>query len=387
MFTEPHFWFLILGTAIIARAVPLASSQARSWVYSAASTAAIGWFMGIEVLGAVLTLSIWVFLAGRYLATRKGRVGTLAVALIFSAVLLFWITGKYSDAFSLGHYKWIAFAGMSFFLVKAWTFMKDASDGRLKEIVFPDTLAYLLFFPAFLMGPMHLYKEYTNSVRDPEKLDGEAVIDIFFRVSIGLTKVYLIAPFFSEFSLQTLQNAEAYPILPTFVAAMSYYIVIYSDFSGFSDLAIATARLAGIKLPKNFNRPYLATNIRDFWTRWHITFTRVLTSYIFVPISRSLTKRLGGHPKLVMVLGYLVTFAFCGYWHGPTLNFVFWGLYHACGLIIFDLFKKPASRKKRLKEEKESLGQLAWERLKTVPSMALTFAFVSIGWFFFVIEF
>jgi len=387
VFIDPHFWFLILGTAITARAVPLASSQTRSWVYSAASMAAISWFMGIEVLGAVLSLSIWVFLAGRYLATRKDRAGILPVALIFSPVLLIWIVGKYPDTFSLEHFKWIAFAGMSFFLVKAWTFMKDAADGRLKEITFPDTLAYLLFFPAFLMGPMHLYKEYTTSVRNPEKLDGEAAIDIFFRVSVGLTKVYLVAPFFSEFSLQMLQNAEAYPILPTFVAAMSYSIVIYSDFSGFSDLAIATARIAGIKLPENFNMPYLATNIRDFWIRWHITFTRVLTSYIFVPVSRSLTKRLGDHPKLIMVLGYLVTFAFCGYWHGPSLNFVCWGLYHAGGLILFDLFKKPALRKRKLKGKKESLGQLAWERLKTVPSIALTFAFVSIGWIFFVIEF
>jgi D-alanyl-lipoteichoic acid acyltransferase DltB (MBOAT superfamily) len=235
------------------------------------------------------------------------------------------------------------------------------------------------------MGPMSYYHEHAASLRKAERLNGDAIVEILFRISVGLTKIYVIAPFFSPFSLQAIQATHTLPLLPTLLAAMSYSVVIWADFSGFSAVAIGCGKLMGIRVPENFNSPYLAPNIREFWQRWHISFSRVLTSYLFIPISRSLSKPLKSHPKVVMVLGYVLTFTFCGFWHGPSLNFIYWGLYHALGLIVYDLFKSRALKKGALQSGAKTTGFL--KLLNSAFSTLLTFIFVSVGWILFMIKF
>jgi alginate O-acetyltransferase complex protein AlgI len=145
-------------------------------------------------------------------------------------------------------------------------------------------------------------------------------------------------------SLMALVGGGPVPLKTLVTASFVYSIVIWADFSGYSDAAIAASRLIGVGAPENFNRPYFAPNIREFWQRWHISFSRVLTSYLFVPISRALQRRLKGR-KPVMVIAYLATFLACGYWHGPTANFLAWGAYHGVGLIVFDLVQSKARRR------------------------------------------
>jgi alginate O-acetyltransferase complex protein AlgI len=153
---------------------------------------------------------------------------------------------------------------------------------------------------------------------------------------------------------------------------------LYCDFSGFVDIAIGTAQLLGIHLPENFDRPYTRGSLAQFWQSWHITLSNWLRTYIFLPLSRALLRtRLKRLPLLIVLIANLITMSLIGLWHGLTLNFLVWGLWHAVGLFIHKIF---ADRTRRL--------QLGWKntwkaRAFHVFSVALTFHFVLLGWVFF----
>jgi alginate O-acetyltransferase complex protein AlgI len=158
------------------------------------------------------------------------------------------------------------------------------------------------------------------------------------------------------------------------LSLLTYSAYIFLDFSGYSDIAIGTAYMIGIKTPENFNAPYLSLNISDFWKRWHITFSSFLTLYVFKPIIKLLNSVI--HPKrrlLVSVLGYLLTFIICGLWHGSTINFLYWGLWHGIGLAIYKIWDV------KIKPNKTFFASEAYKGI----SIAITFIFVTVGWLFF----
>jgi D-alanyl-lipoteichoic acid acyltransferase DltB (MBOAT superfamily) len=230
---------------------------------------------------------------------------------------------------------------------------------------------------------MHYFGEFDRTIRQRSALTGEKVVDIVFRILLGLVKIKLVAALFTPISLESVKSSGRLGLRSLVIGSFAYSIVIWADFSGYSDLAISTARLIGIKTPENFNYPYAAANIRDFWQRWHITFSRVLTAYIFIPLSRRLQKVLGDRRYAVLIVAYLATFLFCGYWHGPTLNFLLWGLYHGMGLIAYDLYRQATTRRRLLKKDKSTASSL--QRLSYAVSVMLTFSFVSFGWILFVL--
>jgi len=196
-------------------------------------------------------------------------------------------------------------------------------------------------------------------------------------------KIKLLAALFTPLSLEAVKAAGALTMRGLVVGSFAYSIVIWADFSGYSDLAVATSRVVGIRTPENFNYPYAAANIREFWQRWHITFSRVLFAYVFFPVSRRLNTAFGGRRRAVLVTACLSTFLFCGYWHGPTLNFLLWGLYHGAGLLVYDLYRQAATKRRVKREGKPSFPYA--ELLGRAASVALTFTFVSFGWVFFVL--
>jgi alginate O-acetyltransferase complex protein AlgI len=141
------------------------------------------------------------------------------------------------------------------------------------------------------------------------------------------------------------------------------------DFSGYSDMAIGYARLFGVKLPDNFNWPYLATSITDFWHRWHISLSRWIRDYVYIPIGGS------RHGLVRKVFNGLFAFALCGLWHGAALNFLFWGVYHGLGLAVCSNYRSA------LGKPGEALGN--WLARNRAVAWALTMLFVNVGWLFF----
>jgi alginate O-acetyltransferase complex protein AlgI len=151
--------------------------------------------------------------------------------------------------------------------------------------------------------------------------------------------------------------------------------MIYLDFSGLSDVAIGWGAAFGVKVPENFNRPYLQNNIQHFWQCWHMTLTRWLQAYIFMPLSRRLMRTgLRARPRIIMLVGYVVTFTACGLWHGESANFLVWGAFHGLGIFAYTAlptrWRAPAGD-----EPRWTLRGIAW--------WLGTLHFVCIGWVLF----
>jgi D-alanyl-lipoteichoic acid acyltransferase DltB (MBOAT superfamily) len=384
MFESGVFWLGLLTVAAFARALPAERATARAGVYLATSIAVLVFGLGLPgwIIAALVAVAFWIPLGLRLTQRLHRPRAYLASLLVFMPLLVPWVLGKEAVARDLGALQLLWFAGSSFVLVKGWTLIKDAVDGRFARPSPWRVAAYLLHFPTYTSGPMHLYGEYDAALAAPYALDAERLIDVAYRTLLGLVKFKLLAPLLTPISLLAIQEPAQVSATSLMVGALAYSLVIWLDFSGYSDVAIALSRFAGVDTPENFNNPYSARNIRDFWQRWHITFSRALTSYVFVPISRQLRPRLK-HPKAVMVASYTATFAFCGYWHGPTIEFVLWGLWHAAGLIGFDLYRQRAMRRRLKLKKKPPQGRAAL--LQRVWATALTFTFVSVGWIFFAV--
>jgi hypothetical protein len=158
------------------------------------------------------------------------------------------------------------------------------------------------------------------------------------------------------------------------LVAYSFYVLF--DFSGYTDIAIGTAYLIGIKTPENFKWPYLSKNIAEFWKRWHITFSNFLFEYVFRPLVIRLGKVHQNSPRLLITcIGYFLTFVICGLWHGNSFNFLYWGLWHAIGLIIYKMWS--------LNNFGNTFRARTSPFTPSVIPVVSTFLFVTFGWFFF----
>lgn len=384
MFETLWFWVLLLVTAAAFRLTSANQFRARAAVISAASLLAVAFVVKLNPVWILFLFatSIWIYF-GLKLTRALGKARPyLASTLVFLPVLIPWILGKQAVALSWTPLTILYFVGFSFYLIKAWTLIKDYHDGRIAVLDPLTVLAYFFFFPAYIAGPMHYFGEFDRTIRNPDGLSGEKLVDIVFRLLLGFVKIKLVAALFTPVSLEAVKMSGRLGVKSLVIGSFAYSIVIWADFSGYSDLAISCARLIGIKTPENFNYPYAAANIREFWQRWHITFSRVLTSYFFIPVSRRLQKTIGERRKAVPVVACLTTFLFCGYWHGPTLNFLLWGLYHGIGLVVYDLYRQFMARR-GLRGASASWGLGAW--LWRGAATALTFSFVSFGWIFFAL--
>jgi D-alanyl-lipoteichoic acid acyltransferase DltB (MBOAT superfamily) len=383
MFESGIFWGALLVAMALSYVLPNEAKRLRALLLVIISLFVLSQ-LGILAWKLILLLAagfLWLLIAIRV----TGRIGDRnpfgASLLGILPLLLIWILGKQAVALDLPRLKFFYFVGFSFFLIKAFTFLKDFHDRRIPSVDVFVLAAYLFYFPTYVSGPMHLYGEFDQTIQQPKPLDSKSFVDVLFRLLLGLVKIKIVAPLLAPLSLVSLVAQGGGSLRQLIVGSFVYSIVIWADFSGYCDLAISTSRLIGLQTPENFNYPYLARSLRDFWQRWHITFSRVLTSYIFIPLSRKLQRSLGDRRTLIMITCYLVTFGFCGYWHGPTLNFTLWGLYHAAGLIVSDLLR-PGATQRRLKRKQRG-GRL--EPLIQTLSVAVTFAYVSLGWILFVL--
>lgn len=377
MFATLTFWCVMAALFVAAQLIPPANLRLRAAVLGAVSVAGVVLVLDLDYRQlALLAAAIGWVLGALWLVKPNPRAATIRTALLMIApILLLWTVGKIAAA-NDQPMKWLFFIGSSFLLVKAFSLIKDRLEGKAADFEPTMGAAYFLFFPTFLSGPMHTYGEFRATMAAPEPTKGEFV-DIVFRFVLGLLKVSVLAPALAPASLTVLLDAEAIPVSQAVVGAFFYSGVLYFNFSGYTDIVISVSRAMGIKVPENFDWPYLAPSIRDFWRRWHITFSRALTAHVFMPTSRALSRALPGRRFLVPAIGYLATFLFAGFWHGATPNFLLWGAWHAFGLIAQDFAQKLRPR---------AIGapvkpSMPMRVLKTIA----TFVFVSLGWIFFVL--
>ncbi len=250
---------------------------------------------------------------------------------------------------------------ISFFTFQQIAFLVDSYRGEAKEYNFLNYSVFVSFFPQLIAGPIVHHKEMMPQfVSDKNKIINYKNISIgLFIFFIGLTKKILIADTFAVVATKGFDHAEILRFFEAWATSLSYTVQLYFDFSGYTDMAIGAALLFNINLPVNFNSPYKAINIQDFWRRWHITLSRFLRNYIYIPLGGS---RCG---KFKIYYNIFVTFLIGGIWHGAGWTFVFWGMLHGLASILHRIWR------------------LLGLSMHPVLGWFLTFNFVNIAWIFF----
>lgn len=251
--------------------------------------------------------------------------------------------------------------GISFFTFTQIAYIVDAYRGEVKEMDYLSYSLFVTFFPHLLAGPILHHKEIMpqfNRARNFVKNYSNISMGVFL-FSMGLFKKVIIADTFAVWATNGFDNAEVLTFFEAWATSLSYTFQLYFDFSGYTDMAIGIALLFNIKFPINFNSPYKAMDIQDFWRRWHITLSRFLRDYIYIP--------LGGNRKgeIRTYSNLMTTFILGGIWHGAGWTFVFWGFLHGGALVIHRLWKSFGFGMNNI---------LAW---------FITFNFINITWIFF----
>lgn len=375
IFSSPAFVFLFLPVSVVVYFLLTRQRWtvlARLWL----AVASIGFYAvwRVDYVPLLLASIAFNFWAGTRLSrldivgTRPGRWllgGAIALNL---AVLAYFkyatfglkiIDGLTGADFSIG--EMALPLGISFFTFTQIAFLVDCYRGRVKEA---DPLNYTLFvtfFPHLIAGPILHHSEmmpqfasrWTMRPRYRNVLFGLCLF------GLGMFKKVVIADTFAIWATYGFDGTHALDFFSAWATALSYTFQIYFDFSGYSDMALGAAMLFNIRLPINFNSPYKALDIQDFWRRWHMTLSRYLRNYLYIPLGGNRA----GEGRLYLNL--LITFTLGGLWHGASWMFVIWGVLHGTAMVVHRLWQKL---------KRPLPVPLAW---------TLTFVFVVVTWVFF----
>lgn len=259
--------------------------------------------------------------------------------------------------------------GISFFTFTQIAFLVDTYQGKVTEYRFIPYVLFVTYFPHLIAGPVLHHKEMMPQFEQRETYQISAKnfaigISIF---AFGLAKKVLLADNLAPHAVFVFDKTDHPSMLIAWGGILAYTFQLYFDFSGYSDMAIGLSRLFGIKLPLNFNSPYKALNIIDFWRRWHMTLSRFLRDYLYVP--------LGGnrHGAVRRYLNLITTMVLGGLWHGAAWNFVIWGSLHGAYLMINHAWAAVAIK------IRFPVNSRYWR----YPAVFITFIAVCFSWIFF----
>ena len=263
--------------------------------------------------------------------------------------------------------------GVSFFVLQAISYLIDIYLEILEpERHFGTFALFLGFFPKLIQGPIERGSDLLPQLHRPYLFDYQNMRHGLWQIEQGLFKKLVIADRLAIFVNAVYNNVQTYTGFPLIIATYLYALQIYFDFSAYTDIALGVARLFGINLTQNFNSPYLADSVPEFWRRWHISFSRWILDYIFKPLQMFLR----GWKQWGSAIALMITFLLSGIWHGMTWGFIVWGFLHGIYMAA-SVFFSPFFNKlfKRLKLEKNIVLKVA--------QVFITFNLVSFAWIFF----
>lgn len=257
--------------------------------------------------------------------------------------------------------------GISFYTFESITFVVDVYrkvHAPLKS--FWHYQLYIILFPKLIAGPIIRYHEIADQIADRSQQDTiDYKLTGMVRFIIGLSKKVLIANVLGvrvdEIFLHPISELS---FMDIWIGAFGYTFQIYFDFCGYSDMAIGLGKILGFRFPENFNNPYVASSITEFWRRWHMTLGAWMKNYLYIPLGGNRTDS-----KLKLYFNLWIVFLVSGLWHGPSWNFIIWGAYHGFFLVL----------------ERAFLLKI-YSKISSTISMLITFFIVTIGWLFFRTE-
>lgn len=251
--------------------------------------------------------------------------------------------------------------GISFFTFQQLSYLVDSYRGQTSGYRFDEYALFVSFFPQLIAGPIVLHNEVIPQFRDTSKraVCAAHLSEGLYVFSIGLFKKVILADTFGRAAAFGFGAITSMSSLEALLVSLAYTFQLYFDFSGYCDMALGIGLMFNIDLPQNFNSPYKATSIPDFWSRWHMSLTRFLRMYVYFP--------LGGNRKgkLRTYLNIMIVFLVSGIWHGANWTFILWGVLHGLLNCLNRIFRKP------------------WQRLHPVSQWFFTFMAVNLLWILF----
>ena len=259
--------------------------------------------------------------------------------------------------------------GISFYTFQALSYSIDVYRGKLKPTRdIAQFFAFVSFFPQLVAGPIERATNLLPQFEKPRRFDYDIAVDGMRQILWGLFKKMVVADNCAVYVDQVFSNYQSQSGSTLLLAAVLFTFQIYGDFSGYSDIAIGTAKLFGIKLMRNFNVPYFSRDIAEFWRKWHISLTTWFRDYVYIPLGGSRVS------KGKVIRNTFIIFLVSGLWHGANWTFIVWGVYHA--LLFLPLILLGKNRKYT---DVVAIGRF-FPSLKEMGQMLLTFFLAVIGW-------
>lgn len=376
------YWFLFFAVLAVTVFWLLPRADWRQWWLAAACAVFHTHFAGPAGVIPILGLMVVTFFVGRTSSPGwcAAGIAVCVVALAFYKYVVFLIGAAVAPwnaelAATLTNATRAMMPGapplaVSFFTFEFVHYLYEVRRGG-EPIRSPlKFLLFSIFFPSLVAGPIKRYSQFLPALEAASvaKASAEDFAEGLRRIGLGFFKKVIIADNLTLYIEAMQPQFGASGLFDRWLLLVGIALRILFDFSGYSDIAIGSARMLGIRLPENFNWPYAARNLQDFWQRWHISLSSWIRDYVYIP--------LGGnrHGPVRRVLNGLAAFALCGLWHGPAWHFVVWGLWHGAGLAV-------CANYARLPVVGEGLTRVFSK--EPLAGWALTQLYVGFGWLVF----
>ncbi len=339
----------------------------------------------LPALSLLLVLGTWLLAYRRPARAGLGLMLGLLLALLLVlkfepattalAAALRALNGQNTASASAGDLSWLGFSYIAFRMIGT---LRDKQLNRLQPVSLPEFATYALFAPALLAGPIDRPERFARDLRKPWRPNLADAMAGGTRMLIGAFKKFVLADALALIALNEQNAAQVNGAGWAWILTAAYALRIFFDFSGYTDLALGVARVFGIALPGNFDNPYAKPNLTQFWNSWHQSLSQWFRSYWFNPLLRALRAR--AWPMWAVVLACQgSTMLLIGLWHGITLNFIVWGLWHALGLFVHNRWAERRKRSGHAPVEDAPRGLTHW------LGCAAVFVFVTLGWVWFAL--
>lgn len=233
--------------------------------------------------------------------------------------------------------------GVSFLFFRCINYVEDAPI--LKPHSLLDFVNFSIFFPTLIAGPLERFDRYIADFKTPRPVDFDVSLKATQLIATGVIKKFVLADTLYPLTGFGGSDPMVMNIPALWIVFLLHLVVLYLDFSGYTDMMLGIGRLLGFKLPENFNKPFLATNIQEFWERWHISLTSFIQDYLFTPLTRAIMFRTSGAWQFPLIVGnYFFTMMVIALWHGTTWGFVIFGVLHGIALVYLQIRKRYKKR-------------------------------------------
>jgi D-alanyl-lipoteichoic acid acyltransferase DltB (MBOAT superfamily) len=346
----------------------------------------ITWILLAIAVAGVLLTAFWRWPLGRRLPTNLLLLLILALFLVIKTPVLAQqasaglraLTGQQIELASALDIRWLGFSYVAFRLIHC---LRDRLAGKLPSLSLQEFIIYVILFPTFTAGPIDRLQHFSQELHREERLTSLGFIEGGRRIVWGLFKKFALADSLAIIALSFTNSVQTSSGRWLWVLLYAYSFRLFLDFSGYTDIAIGLGILMGIRLPENFDKPYLKQNLTSFWNAWHMTLAQWFRSYFFNPVTRYLRSSQSRVPlPLIIFIGQMGTMLMIGLWHGVTWNFAIWGAWHGIGLFLHNRWSDALRPRLAFFETHPTL-----QKSLGAASTVLTFHYVTLGWVWFAL--